>query len=144
MILWKKNALVFVLSSRSTALVLFTEVRPQSPLVSGLEDQLMHILQLLDKTAVALNAPGLWGTQTSLPSQNACGLPKCGKGGYINLGAPLQLGTSQQTRSIAPAWNQLGPVWGSCGWRLDTERASTKIEPKYLRCVRGTEESTKA
>lgn len=59
MILWKKNALVFVLSSRSTALVLFTEVRPQSPLVSGLEDQLMHILQLLDKTALALNAPGL-------------------------------------------------------------------------------------
>lgn len=59
MILWKKNALVFVLSSRSMALVLFTEVSPQSPLVSGLGDQLMHILQLLDKTAVALNASGL-------------------------------------------------------------------------------------
>lgn len=65
MILWKNKALLFVLASSSTALVLFTEVRPQSPLVSkiigtpGLGDQLMQVLQLLYKSAVAVNASGL-------------------------------------------------------------------------------------
>lgn len=63
--LWKKNALLFVLASSSIALVLFAEVRPQSPPVSktigmhGLGDQLMHVSQLLYKTAVAVNASGL-------------------------------------------------------------------------------------
>lgn len=65
MTLWKKNALLFVLASSSIALVLLAEVRPQSPLVSktigtrGLGDQLMHVSQLLYKTAVAVNTSGL-------------------------------------------------------------------------------------
>lgn len=65
MTLWKKNALLFVLASSGIALVLLAEVRPQSPLVSktigtrGLGDQLMHVSQLLYKTAVAVNASGL-------------------------------------------------------------------------------------
>lgn len=65
MSLWKKNALLFVLASSSRALVLFTEVRPQSPLVSkiigtgNLGDQLMHVLQLPYKADVAVNASGL-------------------------------------------------------------------------------------
>lgn len=62
MILWKETALLFVLASSSTALILFAEVGPQSPLMSeiigtpGLGESVM-----LHKMAVAENASGLSG-----------------------------------------------------------------------------------
>lgn len=141
-----RRILLFVLASSSTALVLFAEVRPQSPLCLR---KLAHLVWGISKCtsySCCIKLLGQWMPQSSevpKPSYSP-GLPKHDKGGYINLEGTHSAGhiLANQTNCtwVKPVRLSFG---GVCDWRQRAKRTSTKVEPKHLWWVRGTEESTR-